>query len=126
MAIVLDTSVLIDHLRGNQGARAAMLSAATSGERLATSILTKVEILAGMRPKEEQATRALLDSLELIEVDDAIAEKAGALANQYLRSHPGVDVVDYVVAATAQHLGAQLFTKNIKHFPMFAGLSAPY
>jgi len=103
-----------------------MLSAATSGERLATSILTKVEILAGMRPKEEQATRALLDSLELIEVDDAIAEKAGALANQYLRSHPGVDVVDYVVAATAQHLGAQLFTKNIKHFPMFAGLSAPY
>jgi len=53
--------------------------------------------------------------------------KAGErLANQYLRSHPDVDSVDYVIAATAQHLGAELWTRNLKHFPMFPGLSAPY
>ena len=86
MAIVLDTSVLIDHLRGDQGARGAMLSAATSGERLATSILTKVEIMAGMRPKEEQATRSLLDSLELIEVDDAIAAAQSGLGRNLFRN----------------------------------------
>jgi len=36
-----------------------------------------------------------------MEFDDQIAERAGQLANRYLRSHPGVDPVDYVVAATA-------------------------
>jgi predicted nucleic acid-binding protein len=55
-----------------------------------------------------------------------MSERAGMLANRYLRSHPGVDPVDYVVAATAQHLGAELWTRNLKHFPMFPGLSTPY
>ncbi len=126
MAIVVDTSVLIDHLRGDQGARGVLREAAEAGERLAASVLTKVEILAGMRAGEEPATRRLLGSLDLVGVDDAVAERAGMLANRYLRSHPGVDPVDYVIAATAQHLGAELWTRNVKHFPMFPGLSAPY
>jgi hypothetical protein len=126
MAIVIDTSVLIDHLRGDQRARGALRKAAEAGERLTASVLTKVEILAGIRAGEERATRRLLDSLDLIEVGDAVAERAGMLANRYLRSHPGVDPVDYVIAATAQHLNAELWTCNLKHFPMFPGLSAPY
>lgn len=126
MAIVVDTSVLIDHLRGDARARDALRGAAQAGERLCASVLTKVEIFAGMRADEEQATRRLLDSLNLIEVDDAVAEQAGMLANRYLRSHPGVDPVDYVIAATTQRLGAELWTRNLKHFPMFPGLSSPY
>ena len=124
--IVVDTSVLVDQLRGVSGARRALREAVVAGEQLAASVLTKVEILAGMRPGEEPATRALLGALKLVDVDDAIAERAGALANQYLRSHPGVDPVDYVIAATAQQLGAVLWTRNLKHFPMFSPLAAPY
>lgn len=126
MAVVVDTSVLIDHLRGDAFARDALRTAAQAGERLSVSVLTKVEILAGMRAPEEHATRRLLESLNLIEVDDVIAERAGMLANRYLRSHPGVDPVDYVIAATAQQLDAELWTRNLKHFPMFPGLSLPY
>jgi predicted nucleic acid-binding protein len=48
------------------------------------------------------------------------------LANRYRRSHPGVDTVDYVIAATAQQLEADLWTATSKHFPMVPGLSAPY
>ncbi len=80
MAIVVDTSVLIDHLRGDQNARDALSEAMQAGERLAASVLTKVELLAGMRKGEERVTRRLLDSLDLIEVDDAVAERAGMLA----------------------------------------------
>jgi predicted nucleic acid-binding protein len=126
MTILIDTSVIIDHLRGDKAATSAMRGAVASGERLASSILTKVEVLAGMRPQEVQETRAVLDILHLVPVDDAIAEQAGAFANQYLRSYPGVDVTDYVIAATAWNLGAQLWTRNIKHFPMFSGLLSPY
>ena len=126
MAIVVDTSVLIDHLRGNEAARDALRDATASGEQLATSVLTRVEVLAGMRSHEEAATRRLLDSLDWIEVDTDLAERAGALANQYLRSHPGIDPVDYVIAATAEHLDARLWTRSVRHFPMFPELDAPY
>lgn len=124
--IILDTSVLIDHLRGNAGARAALLRVTDTGERLAASVLTKVEVLGGTRPAEVPSTRRLLDSLEMVPVDDELAEQAGQLANRYLRSHPGVDPVDYVIAATAQRFEAALWTRNLKHFPMFRGLASPY
>jgi len=126
MAVVVDTSVLIDHLRGDAQARAALRRAAEAGERLTASVLTKIEVLAGMRASEERATRLLLGSLEWVEVDAALAERAGALANQFLPSHPGVDPVDYVIAATVERLDAELWTRNLKHFPMFPGLKAPY
>jgi hypothetical protein len=126
VTVLLDTSVLIDHLRGERAARQALVAAADSGRRLAASVVTKVEVLAGMRPAEEAATRSLLGVLDWVPVDDVIAERAGELANRYLRTHPGVDPVDYIIAATAQLLDADLWTRNIKHFPMWPDLSPPY
>ena len=48
------------------------------------------------------------------------------MANRFLRSHPGVDTVDFVVATTADRHDATLWTRNVKHFPMFTDLSSPY
>ena len=79
-----------------------------------------------MRTAEEDATRRLMDSLDWIEVDEDLAERAGALANRFLRSHPGIDPVDYVIAATVERLDARLWTRNVRHFPMFPELTAPY
>lgn len=126
MTVVIDTSVLIDHLRGDRNARHALISAADGGERLAASVVTKVEVLAGMRPAEEGPTRRLLDVLDWIPVDDGIAEHAGSLANRYLLSHPGVDPVDFIIAATTETIDGELWTRNLKHFPMFPGLRSPY
>lgn len=126
MTLLLDTSVLIDHLRGDPAAREALLEAAQDGHRLASSVVVKVEVLAGMRSDEERRTRRLLDTLDWIAVDDDIAERAGLLANRYLPSHPGVDPVDHVIAATAELHDAVLWTRNVKHFPMFPELEPPY
>lgn len=124
--VVVDTSVLVDHLRGDGRARRVLSEAAAGGEALRASVLTKVELLAGMRSGERPRTRRLLDALEWVEVDDDLAERAGALARRYLRSHPGVDIADYVIAATVERLGADLLTRNRKHFPMFPELADPY
>lgn len=126
MTVLLDTSVLIDHVRGNVQARDALTRAVSDGHRLAASVVVEVEVLAGMRPVEETPTRRLLDAIEWYPVDDRIAEAAGELANRYLRSHPGVDPVDYIIAATATTHDASLWTRNVKHFPMFDGLTSPY
>jgi predicted nucleic acid-binding protein len=126
MTLLLDTSVLIDHLRGNREARRVLAAAVDDGERLAASVVVKVEVLAGMRRAEERPTRRLLGALDWIPVDDDIAERAGLLANLYLSSHPGVDPVDHIIAATAELHDAELWTRNIKHFPMFPELEPPY
>jgi hypothetical protein len=50
MAIVLDTAVLIDHLRGDEAARDAVRGAVVAGERPFSSVLTTIEVLAAVKP----------------------------------------------------------------------------
>jgi predicted nucleic acid-binding protein len=126
VTIVVDSTVLVDNLRERPDATARVVEALEQGERLSASTLTKVELLAGMRSSERHRTRRLLDSLDWISVSDPIAERAGALARRYRASHTGVGVVDFVIAATVEELEAELWTRNVKHFPMFAGLKPPY
>ncbi len=126
MTVVVDTSVLVDHLRGDARARDALLATRWSGHDLAASVLTRIELLAGVRSRERRELDALFTVLRWVDVDREIAARAGALANRYLASHRDIDTVDYVIAATAEALGADLLTKNVKHFPMIAGLRPPY
>ena len=48
--IVVDTSILIDNLRDDPGAVVALDRAQEEGDQLCASVITKVELLAGMRP----------------------------------------------------------------------------
>ena len=58
MTVLVDTSVLIDYLRGHQGA-AGLLEQERAAAPLHASEITRVEILAGMRSAEEDGTRSL-------------------------------------------------------------------
>lgn len=128
MRLVLDTSVLIDHLRGRPAAATEIIPSAISrGDELWSSYVVRAELLAGMRADEEPATRDLMRLVSWVEVDESISETAGALGRHYLRSsHPGIEVADLIVAALVQELDAELKTTNLKHFPMIKGLEAPY
>jgi predicted nucleic acid-binding protein len=122
---LVDTSVLIDYLRGN-GDAAQVLENERSLVPLHASEITRLEVLAGMRPPEEDATRSLLSTLIWHAVDADVAEEAGALGRQWLRSHHSIDGADLAIAATAIRTGSRLLTRNVRHFPMFTGLQAPY
>lgn len=124
--IVVDASVFIDHLRGSEEARDALTGARRFGREILGSVLTRTEILGGMRASEKARTHALLSVIGWVDVSADIADDAGALARQYRRSHQGIDIADYVIAATTMRCGAELWTRNVKHFPMFAGLREPY
>jgi predicted nucleic acid-binding protein len=121
----VDTSVLVDYLRGHQQAAAVLEEARTSGP-LHASEITRLEILAGMRTSEEIGTRSLLSALVWHPVDAEVAERAGALGRHWLPSHHSIDSADLAIAATAQLTDLPLLTMNVRHFPMFAGLRPPY
>lgn len=125
MTALVDTSILIDYLRGHEPAR-ALLEGAREAAPLQASEITRVEVLAGMRSGEEGATRTLLATLVWHPVDTDIAEEAGALGRQWLPSHHTIDSADLAIAATALRTDAALLTRNVRHFPMFPGLVAPY
>jgi hypothetical protein len=124
--VVCDTSVLVDFLRGDERAVALLTEAATGGDQLWGVVVTRTELLAGMRTSERRPTRALLDSLRWRDVDVELADRAGELARRYRRSHPGVDVADYLVAAGVELLGGTLLTLNVRHFPMVIDLEPAY
>jgi predicted nucleic acid-binding protein len=122
---LVDTSVVIDVLRGEVAAAAVLREARQSGP-LHASEVTRLEVLAGMRAREEDSTRALFRVFVWHPVDERLAELAGELGRRWLPGNRGIDSADLAIAATAIALDARLFTRNIKHFPMFDGLSAPY
>jgi len=122
--MLFDTSVLIAHLRGDRRATDLLLSVPTKERR--ASVLTRVEIEGGMRTSESASVAGLLDALTLLPVSDAIARRAGEHLRRYRRSHRGIDLVDYVIAATAEAHDTPLATLDVKHFPMFADLQPAF
>ena len=120
--IVLDTTVLIDILRGH----APALSYLSSLEEIPTcSEVTRVEIIRGIRHRERDATERLMQSIGWIGIDEQIARRAGLLGRTWRRSHP-LSTTDLIVAATAKELGAQVATSNVRHYPMFEDLEPAY
>lgn len=122
MTIVLDTTVLIDWLRGLPAAENYLLALA---EPAHCSEVTRVEIMQGLRSSERRAVERLFAALDWVAVGEEIARTAGDLGRRYRQSHR-LGIADLVVAATAQQLGTTVVTTNVRHFPMFASLRPPY
>ena len=120
--IVLDTTVLIDVLRGH---RPALDYLRSLDEPPACSEVTRVEVFRGLRNRERDPAEGLMRAMRWSAVDEPIARRAGALGRTWRRSH-ALATADLIIAATAQELGGELATSNTRHFPMFPGLTPPY
>jgi predicted nucleic acid-binding protein len=123
LSVVLDTTVLIDHLRASVEAHGYLDSL---DDQPMCSEISRIEVLQGLRSSERRAADRLFALISWVSVDDRIARRAGELGRKWRRSHPGIGVADLAVAATAEQLAVPLATRNVKHFPMFEGLRPPY
>ncbi len=123
MRTVLDTTVLIDILRHHTAAVAFIDALELTP---ACSEITRIEVMRGLRSGERQGAERLFETLGWVAVDEPIARRAGELGRRWRPSHPGIGAADLAVAATAEHANAALATSNVRHFPMFPGLLAPY
>ena len=123
---LVDTTVAVDHLRGTSAATDLLADLIAEGETLVASEVTRFELLAGVRRAELEALEAFFSSLAWAPIDEHISRTAGTLAQRLRRSHGGIDDADYLIAATAMILEADLLTTNVRHFPMIRGLQPPY
>lgn len=123
---LIDTTIAIDHVRGHQPATALLRGLLTSDEILAASEIVRFELLAGVRPNELEQLEDFFSALTWIPVDEPIIRAAGALARRHRAAHSGIDDVDYLIAATALLLEADLLTTNVRHFTMLPNLEVAY
>jgi predicted nucleic acid-binding protein len=123
VTVLLDTSVVIDILRG---AATAIAYARGLPEPPICSEITRVEVVRGFRSGERRATERLFAALRWVPVDEPVARRAGELGRRFRRSHQGLATADLVIAATVEELGVELATLNVRHFPMIPGLAPPF
>ena len=122
-ALLFDTDVLIEYLRGRNAA-ARFFNANQSGHWYVSTI-TIAELYAGVRPHEEEVLRNFLDLFEEVGLNSSLARRAGLLRNQHARTH-GTGLADAVIAASADSVGATLVTFNERHYPMIDDLVVPW
>lgn len=123
---VIDTTIAVDYLRGIPNAIDLLQEMLRSGEDVIASELVRFELIAGARLSELEFLDRFLSALTLVPVDEDVAHVGGVSAREHRLSHSGIDDVDYLIAATALVVGADLLTTNVRHFPMIDGLQAPY
>lgn len=123
--MLVDSDVLIAHLRGFDIARDWLVTARRRGP-LAISVVSIAEIVGGMRSAERREVWRLFSSLRAEPVTEIVGRRAGDMMRQYRCSHNGIGLGDYLIAATADINGLQLATLNVRHFPMFNDLQPPF
>ena len=114
---LIDTDIVIDHFHGHAAALEYYTENLAAGETLAVSVITLTEVMAGLRPGEEERTERLFQLFAIQDVNEPIGRQASLYLRQFRRSH-GLELGDALIAATALHHGAELITRNLKHYPM--------
>ena len=115
--LLLDSTVLIDALRGRPAAlRLGGL------RRLGTEpwvcAITVEEIRRGVRPAEESVVRRLFDGLRIAPLGAAEGIRAGTWRREFSERGVTLHQADCLIAAAAVGVGASLATANVDDFPM--------
>lgn len=117
-AVLLDTTVLIDVLRGRPATVAHLLELRAHGDDPWTTAVNVEEVVRGLRPSELEAAAGLLDALRIVPLGKAEGEMAGTWRREHARAGRTLSQADCLIAAAASSLGARLATGNPKDFPM--------
>jgi len=119
--ILIDTDVIIWHMRGNENARAAIYQI----ESPAISMIIQMELVQSLRNKQEQVLlHRFLEQLgfDVIPVSEMISHRALFLMEEWRLSHHLL-MADAMIAATAIEHGRPLLSGNEKHYRFLKMLS---
>ncbi len=122
-AILVDTDVLVDFLRGNEKAISFLDE---FSPHILLSPIVIAELYAGVKGANELTVLDNFVSLfRLVPIDAEIAKACGLYKRDFGKSH-GVGLADAILAATAEKENAEFKTLNVKHYPMIKGLKPAY
>lgn len=117
MSILLDTTVLIDALRGRPAA-ARIRGLREQGQLPWICTINVEEVLRGTRGPEEPLALRFLEGMRLAPLGREEGLQAGRWRREYAQRGITLSQADCLIAAAALGVSARLATGNPKHFPM--------
>jgi predicted nucleic acid-binding protein len=120
VSYLLDTTVVIDHVRGYPpGVELVEWLFSVPGD-LYTCDVVSCEALSRGDAEEQEAVRRFLDALEFVAVDPDAARWAGHQRRELLEREARKPAVgDALIAGLAWRLGATVVTRNSRDFEPF-------
>ena len=117
MLVLLDTTVLIDYLRGRPAVGRVDALVARGGVPCTTAVNVE-EIFRGVRPAETAAVELFFDGLRLAPIGRSEGRQAGVWRRRFAAQGATLSQADCLIAAAAHAAEAVLATGNPRHFPM--------
>ena len=114
---VLDSSFLIDHLRGEPIATARFIEMNETGDELLICDVGAAEVWSG-RPSEHPRVETLLRFLEFVQPGPTTSMLAGRWRAEARGHGRTLGLPDALIAATAYHLDAAVLTRNLRDFEL--------
>jgi predicted nucleic acid-binding protein len=117
-AVLLDTTVLIDLLRGRPGALSRLAALRMAGDSPHACAVNVEEIVRGLREPEHAAAHRLFGGLRIVPLGAKEGWRAGDWRRKFAAHGRTLAQADCLIAAAALSLGGRLSTGNPKDFPM--------
>jgi predicted nucleic acid-binding protein len=124
--VILDTNIIIDHLRMNSNtAQSKLITLVTKHpqESLALSLISIQELYEGQSTliaSKEKELLATIAPLKIIPYTYQTAMLAGQIARDL---HHPIQFADAAIAATSMIANAELYTLNLRDFESIPGLA---
>jgi predicted nucleic acid-binding protein len=116
--VVLDTDIIIDHLRG--AAAPSLVTRLQDESALATTQVNSFELYYGAYKSKSArvnlaSVKGFLSTITLLEFDETSAEKSGQVLAQLETKGLAIDPRDIFIGCTSLVHGYPLLTKNQRH-----------
>ncbi|MEK6855005.1 MAG: PIN domain-containing protein [Nanoarchaeota archaeon] len=126
--VCLDTSFIIDVLRGKKEVLEIEKKLDRLSEAVTIASPSIMELIVGVRlsnnPQiEEEKINSLLSSLIVLNLDRESAVLAGNIKADLTKKGDLIDIEDILIGAIAKHNNETIITKNPKHFEKIKGLT---
>ena len=118
MRVVLDSSFLIDVLRGNPAATAKLDELFESSDTPIINEIALCEVASGARPDGLRDLATLVRPLEFVQPGPDAALSAGRWRREARATGSTLNLADALIAAAAYHLDAAVLTRNVKDFAL--------
>jgi predicted nucleic acid-binding protein len=117
-AVLLDTTVLIDVLRGRDAAVDQLRRLQRRGDTAYLCAVNAEELARGLRPSEADVAARLVAGLRAAPLGPAEGWRAGEWRRDFARRGRTLSQADCLIAAAAGAIDARVATGNPKDFPM--------
>jgi predicted nucleic acid-binding protein len=118
MRLLVDSSFVIDYLKGLSDARRRWETVFVEGDEPLVNEIVVCEVRAGLHPYEVPSLRTFLEPVEFVQPGPEAAMEAGRWRTEARAQGHRLSLEDALIAAAAHASDAAVLTRNVRDFAL--------